>query len=303
MAIEIYYFSGTGNSLAVARDIASKIDGDLISIPSVMGKERIQSDAGVVGIVFPVYFAPIGGIPFIVEDFVKKLNDLGSKYIFAVCTHKGGPGSTIEHLGKMISSRGGKLACGFTVQMSYSIPALQKMKRAFFHREINYDSPEISVQQQKLLDIWKKKLDFIVNCINGREEIKLETSGSLRKIIAFPYNSFMKFMFSVRYKQLSGIKYLSFNELVHHADTSFQINEDCTGCGTCSRVCPVGNIEMVDGKPKWQHHCENCTACFQWCPRDAIHGEIVAYEEKYHHPSVKRSDMLRQNVAQNVASN
>lgn len=36
MSAEIYYFSGTGNSLAAARDIAVKINARLISIPSVI---------------------------------------------------------------------------------------------------------------------------------------------------------------------------------------------------------------------------------------------------------------------------
>jgi flavodoxin len=46
---EIYYFSGTGNSLVVARNIAEKTKGTLIAIPSVMDKENIESDADVIG--------------------------------------------------------------------------------------------------------------------------------------------------------------------------------------------------------------------------------------------------------------
>jgi flavodoxin len=61
MNIEIYYFTGTGNSLAVARDIALKTDGKLIPIPSVMDKEIIKTDADVIGIVFPTYYEPYGG--------------------------------------------------------------------------------------------------------------------------------------------------------------------------------------------------------------------------------------------------
>ncbi len=43
MSVDVYYFSGTGNSLAVARDIAEKTNGKLISIPSVMSKDRIRN--------------------------------------------------------------------------------------------------------------------------------------------------------------------------------------------------------------------------------------------------------------------
>ena len=45
---EIYYFSGTGNSLVVARDIAKKINGQYISIPSVIHQENIKTEAGTV---------------------------------------------------------------------------------------------------------------------------------------------------------------------------------------------------------------------------------------------------------------
>jgi len=69
----------------------------------------------------------------------------------------------------------------------------------------------------------------------------------------------------------------------------------CDGYGICSRICPVDNIKMVDGKPAWQHHCERCMACLQWCPMEAIQFDKVSIGRKrYHHPDVKLSDMLRQ---------
>jgi ferredoxin len=53
-------------------------------------------------------------------------------------------------------------------------------------------------------------------------------------------------------------KHLPFNELIPLADRSFQCNEKCNGCGICTRGCPVNNIKMVENRPFWQHHCENC---------------------------------------------
>jgi flavodoxin len=53
--IVIYYFSGTGNSLAVARDVAAGLHADLIPVASVMSRDRIETDAEVLGFVFPLY--------------------------------------------------------------------------------------------------------------------------------------------------------------------------------------------------------------------------------------------------------
>ena len=86
MSMKIYYFSGTGNSYAVARDIADKLNAELISIPKVMNIDNIHIDADSIGIVFPSYLAPFTGLPLIVERFVKKIDNIEALHIFAVCT-------------------------------------------------------------------------------------------------------------------------------------------------------------------------------------------------------------------------
>lgn len=276
VSTEIYYFSGTGNSLVVARDIAEKTNGKLISIPSVMKEESVKPEADVLGIVFPVYYATNDcGIPLIVGRFVKKLENLGSKYIFAVCTCGYMPGTTIENLRGAIESRGGKLAAGFTVRMSSKNLAERK--------------------QQKMLVKRKKKLEAICEYVNARKEGKFETRGLLRKILLAPLRALEKPIFMYRYKKLSNTSKNSFSELIPLADRSFRTNENCNGCGICARVCPVNNIKMVDGKPVWQHQCETCYGCYGWCPKNAICGDIVAYNDWYHHPEAKLSDMLGRN--------
>src|SRR5690554_8237271 len=99
MRIKIYYFSGTGNSFVVAKDIANKIKADLISIPTVMNMDRIQIDAESIGIIFPSYIAPLVGAPLIIERFVKRIANIESIHIFAVCTC-GGYRSEERRVGK-----------------------------------------------------------------------------------------------------------------------------------------------------------------------------------------------------------
>ncbi|MBN1813316.1 MAG: EFR1 family ferrodoxin, partial [Anaerolineae bacterium] len=114
---EICYFSGTGNSLAVARDVAEKLNAKLTSVISMMDQESVNIEADVIGFVFPIYdFKP----PRVVEGFVRKLEAIDSKYLFAVCTYGIAPSQSLNHLDKVIKSYGGHLSAGFAVGMPHS---------------------------------------------------------------------------------------------------------------------------------------------------------------------------------------
>ncbi|MHB9029933.1 MAG: EFR1 family ferrodoxin, partial [Candidatus Latescibacterota bacterium] len=80
---------------------------------------------------------------------------------------------------------------------------------------------------------------------------------------------------------------------VAELDKNFHIDEKCTSCGVCARVCPARNITMTGGKPVWNHRCEQCLACIQWCPSEAIqYGKKTAAYQRYHNPEVTLKDIV-----------
>jgi electron transfer flavoprotein alpha subunit len=44
----------------------------------------------------------------------------------------------------------------------------------------------------------------------------------------------------------------------------------CIGCGICTKVCPVGAIQLRNGKAKVSDGCISCGACAGECPMKAI---------------------------------
>lgn len=58
MGTEIYYFSGTGNSLHVAGELQIRIpDTKLLPMVSLLNKNVIETKADIVGFVFPIHLA------------------------------------------------------------------------------------------------------------------------------------------------------------------------------------------------------------------------------------------------------
>lgn len=286
MNTEIYYFSGTGNSLVVARDMAEKTRGKLISIPSLMDKESIKTDADVMGIVFPTYYEPYGGVPLIVRSFVRKLDEIGSKYIFAICTYGSASVAALKCLNKIIQSRGGKLAAGFTVNMPN-----------------NMAGPNINnrEKQQRMIQVWKENMEVIYGYVETRKEGNFDTpnvlvgkSYWLIRLVISPLIFLFKPLTLRHLNRYSDSSNHSYDEMLPYMDRSFHTDDKCIGCGNCSRICPVRNIEMVENRPSWQHHCEFCLACFHWCPKEAIKSSELRNTVRYHHPDVEISDMFRQ---------
>jgi ferredoxin/flavodoxin len=301
LTTEIYYFSGTGNSLAVARDLGGKLDGTLVSIPAVIDREWITPGAGPLGIVFPVYH---GGLPLIVYKFVKKLAQLEHRYVFAVCTYGDSPGLAIAYLADMISQRGGQLVAGFAVHMPYNY-----LTPVFYPREFSlaFTLRFIPSEKQKaLFAAWRERLESITSFVNSGKAGVFETRDEkLNHLIDRVHlkDSFGKKVW-LKMAGYPGQTELPLIESRQLMDYAFHYDEQCTGCGICARICPVDNIEMVADRPVWQGRCEQCFACLQWCPKESIQfGSKTTGRIRYHHPGVKISEMTGKHQSFGSTSN
>ena len=69
---------------------------------------------------------------------------------------------------------------------------------------------------------------------------------------------------------------------------------DCVGCGQCARLCPRGNISIVNGRASIGTNCIGCLSCLQYCPKQAINmGGATVKRERYHNPNVSAADLCQ----------
>lgn len=261
MKTVIYYFTGTGNSLAVAKKICGGLsDCELVPVASIAGMQgEIIPPADRVGIICPVYFL---GLPTIVARFAGTLDLSRCGYTFGVVTLGGSGGaSALRQLDGILKKRSGRgLDAGFMVRMPgnyilmYGSPAGDKRSRI------------LAGADEQVATI-TKDIDY----------------GIVRKL---PYSPFAQLFHALMYPR--------FTRSVHDADRKFSVTPACTSCGTCVEVCPTGNIDLVDGRPLWKHRCELCCSCIHLCPVKAIEaGPDTAQREHYRNPAVSVADLKR----------
>ena len=65
----------------------------------------------------------------------------------------------------------------------------------------------------------------------------------------------------------------------------FYTTDACIGCGKCTKVCPLNNISLMEGKPVWGEQCTHCMACICKCPKEAVeYGKRSKGKPRYQCP-------------------
>ncbi|MCR4880437.1 MAG: EFR1 family ferrodoxin [bacterium] len=98
--MKILYFTGTGNSLAVAK----RFEAELLSIPQMINNNEYVVEDDIVGIIYPVYAF---SIPNIVREYLKKCT-INSKYTFVIATYGNTAGGSLHEMKKLLAQNGNK---------------------------------------------------------------------------------------------------------------------------------------------------------------------------------------------------
>jgi NAD-dependent dihydropyrimidine dehydrogenase PreA subunit/flavodoxin len=273
MSTEIYYYSGTGNSLYTAKILQNVIpDSKLIPMISLLNKDIVQTNSENIGFVFPIYLTTI---PKPVRNFLKKI-DLGSAgYIFTVVTREGSLCLADVLLKKMLKKKGKKLDSFFILEMAGNSPTGVKPGPG----DKEWVNKIASENILKLDSEVREKIELIRNVIKNKGKYPENDSSPF-------FKNFMGNLFGF----LTGVT---------QTQIKFYNDETCTGCGICEKVCLSGRVKMNNKKPEWQKsvNCYYCFACFNFCPEQSV--LLKNYTDKkgrYIHPEISVKDIAVQKL-------
>ncbi len=232
----IFYFSGTGNSQWVAKQMAKTSGDELVSIPQCWKEGRRDTFSSQRPLVFvaPTY---AWRLPRVVEEWLRKTRFEGNRDAYFVLTCGGSCGNAAAYAQKLCVKKGFRF-CGLApVVMPENYLAL-------------FPTPSASVGQD-IIDKAKPTIAALSAQIKAGECFPERSPALKDKLQSGPVNSLF-YAFTVR-------------------DRGFTVSpQKCISCGKCSQRCPLNNIDLVEGRPLWQGNCTHCMACIGGCPTEAI---------------------------------
>lgn len=231
----IFYFSGTGNSQFVAKEISNHNKDGVVSINEYIkdGKKGSFKSESPLVFVVPTY---AWRIPKIVEEWICKSEFKGNKDAYFILTCGGDVGNASIYAEKLCKKIGLNYKGLADILMPENYLAL-------------FPTPNAN-QCQLILERSKPNIETLALQIEKNKAFSQKKASQKDRFLSGPIN-------------------LAFYPLFVK-DKGFTVNKACISCGKCSKNCPLNNVSMVDKKPVWMGNCTHCMACISSCPVEAI---------------------------------
>lgn len=253
----VFYFSGTGNCLAVAKTIAQSLENAKCAAITVEFLDNMPPviECGRVIIVFPSYAY---GLPKLVIKFLKTAK-FDCDYLALLVTYGSSPGGTL-HSAKRILRR-------------------RKQKTDYFARLLmveNYipifGSPKPKVMEKRLI---KHKVHIEKVC----EDLKQKKENKIFGLR--PLSILIRHIFGIASPLIAKM---------------MRIKKTCTMCGLCIQVCPAKAVAARAGKKRVKikaYKCNHCQACLNFCPKHSINFlRLRPRTKRYIHPDIDVNEMI-----------
>lgn len=246
----IFYFTGTGNSLYIAKKMAETLGESMISIPQAMRNKEFEytlSKEETVGFVYPVHAcAP----PDLVTAFIQKIKftNYRDNYIYSVFNCAGTPEYTSRIFLETWKKKGCTARGFYQVLMPGNYVTVKKhLPEETCQRYLNEADSKIadicSLVAKKTCNYQKEKHSYLLS-------------------------------------------YLVHKLAVLEKNEAFTIGPECAHCGKCAAICPMQAITMQNGIPiRDAKQCAFCLACVNVCPTQALQvAKKTQGHPRYIHP-------------------
>jgi flavodoxin/ferredoxin len=243
--IPIFYFSGTGNTWWAAQRLAEELEKykfqtSTHSIEQVSQEKAndLIGQADLVGLGYPIYGSDA---PLIMQDFISALpQNKQPKPMLVFVTQAAWSGNGAYFIRPLVEAKGYRIDWA----VHFNMPNNISLDLGFFLNAI------LGLFRAKPANALKRIKELACRVVENQPWIMGRS----------PFFS------------LGWIQRIPFRRGIHQwQSNAYQVDDGkCNACGRCERICPVGNITLIDGLPQFDDRCNLCLRCFNFCPQLAI---------------------------------
>lgn len=244
----VLYFTGTGNSRFIARKLGDLLGDSIYSIGDDLrnGRTGHFTQESTLVFVVPTYMSRM---PPKVEKYIQDSDFLGCGCAYFVFSAAQAIGNAEKYCKRLCDKK----------NLIYMGTAAVKSPANYV---VMYDVlPKSKAEQEMERSI--PAMEKLADQMRHHSMIKLDDSFGGHKPFSVLAPAILK---------MASAK-------------DFHVSDACISCGSCERVCPLGNVSLKNGKPAWGAKCTHCMGCISVCPQKAIdYGKKTQDRNRYYLP-------------------
>ena len=257
--VQLCYFTGTGNTRLMALTVSGSLTeaGFRVHLTEIRNGIMPETDPEeeTLGILFPVFGL---SLPFPVKAYLKQLPKTKSGTCFLLANAHSNTGESLRHAAGILRTRGYRLLGSVGTYTPSSSLITEETE------------PEEQAREMRAAAV-KKAAEFTEALLSGEPRFESESIGRKEKGMALFFRLAMP------------------GFLLKRTETA----ASCTSCGLCTRICPMDNITMKNGRPVRGSRCAVCLRCLNFCPENAVRMWNSGGRRQYREPSFKKPDNRR----------
>ena len=228
----IFFFTATGNSKFITERIAAQTGDQIKDIAECIRTGNYSYNLAEGETVGIIVPVYYYGLPMIVGDFLRKLNVSHKSYSYAVL-----------NCGGTTADSGAQIRRLFPIDAEFGIVTVDNYVPMYKTASDEEKQARLDKAERAIEEIARRVIDRSPGDFN-------ECKGAFPRLITRAVYPLYQY----------GRK-----------TAKFTVNDSCTGCGLCERICPRQTIKPENGSPVWTvPQCEICLGCLHRCPAAAI---------------------------------
>jgi len=243
----VAYFTGTGSSEVVAKELVKQFDEINIANQLLYIKDEYDYNHNNLIIIYPVHAF---NVPEQMEKWLDQYQNSNLKNVVVIAVSGGGEMSpnTISHsrVKKKLKKKG--------IIVTYEAAIVMPSNAAIIASE------QINSLLLKVLPL--KIREIIADIVVGKSK--------MIKVNKFDYLFTHAYVFERMFARYWGKR--------------IKCNDNCNQCGLCIRGCPTENIQLESNKITFNNKCCMCLKCLYYCPQNALYPtrfKFVILKEGY----------------------